>query len=178
MVFSLDAHLTPLFVLFHFFWAVWWKTSSHLHPCNPCFGSVFQRYNQLYDLSRSERSKIRELAVTMATDGQPLERIGELLHVAVGPLHLSVNMVLHDAVEKITAALRYYFLYILSGYIYSNCTLEVLKGVQSTLVSVRKPWSQIHELISLARIIIQLSTLTSCAATGQLPFNDKDITWT
>uniref|UniRef100_A0A3Q3K2P3 Neuroblastoma-amplified sequence N-terminal domain-containing protein n=1 Tax=Monopterus albus TaxID=43700 RepID=A0A3Q3K2P3_MONAL len=64
-----------------------------------------QGYGQLYDLSRSERSKVRELAVTMATDGQPLERIGGLLHVAVGPLGLSVKAVLHDAVERVVAAL-------------------------------------------------------------------------
>ncbi|KAM8832299.1 NBAS subunit of NRZ tethering complex isoform 1-T1 [Spinachia spinachia] len=64
-----------------------------------------QRYNQLYDLSRSERSKVHELAVTMATDGQPLDRIGELLRVAVGPLDLSVNTVLGDAIERVVSAL-------------------------------------------------------------------------
>uniref|UniRef100_A0A671WBP3 NBAS subunit of NRZ tethering complex n=1 Tax=Sparus aurata TaxID=8175 RepID=A0A671WBP3_SPAAU len=64
-----------------------------------------QDYSQLYDLSRSERSKVHELAVTMATDGQPLERIGELLRVAVGPLDLSVKSVLRDAVERVVAAL-------------------------------------------------------------------------
>lgn len=73
------------------------------------FLSVSQRYSQLYDLSRSERSKIQELAVTMATDGQPLDRIGELLRVAVGPLDLSVKIVLQDATEKVVAALRYSF---------------------------------------------------------------------
>lgn len=51
---------------------------------------------------------MHELAVIMATDGQPLEHIGELLHVAVGPLDLSVKMVLRDAVEKVVAALRYF----------------------------------------------------------------------
>ncbi|XP_070705315.1 NBAS subunit of NRZ tethering complex [Pempheris klunzingeri] len=64
-----------------------------------------QHYSQLYDLSRSERSKVHELAVTMATDGQPLECIGTLLHVAVGPLDLSVKTVLRDAVERVVAAL-------------------------------------------------------------------------
>ncbi|XP_068433221.1 NBAS subunit of NRZ tethering complex isoform X2 [Clinocottus analis] len=64
-----------------------------------------QRYGELYDLSRSERSKVHELAVTMATDGQPLERIGELLRVAVGPLDLSVKAVLHGATEGVVAAL-------------------------------------------------------------------------
>lgn len=70
--------------------------------------SVFQHYSELYDLSRSERAKVHELAVIMATDGQPLEHIGELLHVAVGPLDLSVKMVLRDAVEKAVTALRYF----------------------------------------------------------------------
>lgn len=42
----------------------------------------------------------------MATEGQPLDRIGELLRVAVGPLDLSVKTVLQDAVEKVVAALR------------------------------------------------------------------------
>ncbi|XP_056284465.1 NBAS subunit of NRZ tethering complex isoform X3 [Pseudoliparis swirei] len=64
-----------------------------------------QKYGQLYDLSRSERSKVHELAVTMATDGQPLERIEELLRVAVGPLDLSVKAVLHGATERVVAAL-------------------------------------------------------------------------
>ncbi|XP_058468732.1 NBAS subunit of NRZ tethering complex [Solea solea] len=64
-----------------------------------------QGYSQLYDLSRSERSNVRELAVTMATDGQPLDSIGKLLHVAVGPLDLSVKTVLHDAVARTVAAL-------------------------------------------------------------------------
>ncbi|KAG7255754.1 hypothetical protein CRUP_014333, partial [Coryphaenoides rupestris] len=46
-------------------------------------------YSRAYDLSRSERSKVHRLAVAMATDGQPLRRIAELLAVAVGPLDLS-----------------------------------------------------------------------------------------
>ncbi|KAK9531668.1 hypothetical protein VZT92_011078 [Zoarces viviparus] len=64
-----------------------------------------QQYSRLYDLSRSERSKVLELAVDMATDGQPLERIGELLRVAVGPQNLSVKTVLRDAMERVVAAL-------------------------------------------------------------------------
>uniref|UniRef100_A0A3B3UWK2 NBAS subunit of NRZ tethering complex C-terminal domain-containing protein n=1 Tax=Poecilia latipinna TaxID=48699 RepID=A0A3B3UWK2_9TELE len=64
-----------------------------------------QRYSQLYDLSRSERSKICELAVKMATDGHPLEQIKELLSVAVGPLDLSVKTVLQEAVQRVVAAL-------------------------------------------------------------------------
>lgn len=84
------------------------SSSFSSHPLS-FFSLLFlfnQRYGQLYDLSRSESSKVRELAVTMATDGQPLDRIGELLRVAVGPLDLSVKTVLQDAVEEVVAALR------------------------------------------------------------------------
>ena len=63
-------------------------------------------YSHAYDLSRSEGSKVHSLAVTMATDGQPLGRIGELLAVAVGPPDLSVKSVLQDAVARVVAALR------------------------------------------------------------------------
>uniref|UniRef100_A0A8K9WWQ7 NBAS subunit of NRZ tethering complex n=1 Tax=Oncorhynchus mykiss TaxID=8022 RepID=A0A8K9WWQ7_ONCMY len=55
-----------------------------------------QNYSRTYDLSRSERSKVQALAVTMATDGQPLEQIGELLGIAVGNLDLSIKTVLGD----------------------------------------------------------------------------------
>lgn len=50
---------------------------------------------------------MHDLAVAMATDGQPLGHIRELLGVAVGPLDLSVKTVFGDAVEKVVAALRY-----------------------------------------------------------------------
>ena len=65
-----------------------------------------QSYSRVYDLSRSERSKVCELAVTMATDGQPLEQIKELLRVAVGPLDLSVKTVLQEAVKRVVTTLR------------------------------------------------------------------------
>ncbi|XP_045068836.1 neuroblastoma-amplified sequence, partial [Coregonus clupeaformis] len=64
-----------------------------------------QSYSRTYDLSRSERSKVQALAVTMATDGQSLERIGEMLGVAVGNLDLSIKTVLQVAVEKVVSAL-------------------------------------------------------------------------
>uniref|UniRef100_A0A7N8WRD2 NBAS subunit of NRZ tethering complex n=1 Tax=Mastacembelus armatus TaxID=205130 RepID=A0A7N8WRD2_9TELE len=96
------------------------QSQAHLDTLNHAFilslrdsmQEQLQGYSQLYDLSRSERSKIHQLAVTMATDGQPLEHIGKLLRVAVGPLDLSVKTVLHDAVEGVVATLRYalYFL--------------------------------------------------------------------
>ncbi|XP_052380578.1 NBAS subunit of NRZ tethering complex isoform X2 [Oncorhynchus keta] len=64
-----------------------------------------QSYSRTYDLSRSERSKVQALAVTMATDGQPLEQIGELLGIAVGNLDLSIKTVLQVAVENVVSAL-------------------------------------------------------------------------
>uniref|UniRef100_A0A8K9X1G2 NBAS subunit of NRZ tethering complex n=1 Tax=Oncorhynchus mykiss TaxID=8022 RepID=A0A8K9X1G2_ONCMY len=64
-----------------------------------------QNYSRTYDLSRSERSKVQALAVTMATDGQPLEQIGELLGIAVGNLDLSIKTVLQVAVENVVSAL-------------------------------------------------------------------------
>uniref|UniRef100_A0AAQ5ZXU3 Neuroblastoma-amplified sequence N-terminal domain-containing protein n=1 Tax=Amphiprion ocellaris TaxID=80972 RepID=A0AAQ5ZXU3_AMPOC len=66
-----------------------------------------RRYSRLYDLSRSDGPKVCQLAVTMATDGQPLDLIGRLLSAAVGPSVLSVKTVLQEAVEKVVAALRY-----------------------------------------------------------------------
>lgn len=97
---------------------------KNAYSCHCCFVSVFQHYSQLYDLSRSERSKVHELAVIMATDGQPLERIGELLHVAVGPLDLSVKMVLRDAVEKVMAALRYINVFFFFSHVFMTYTEE------------------------------------------------------
>lgn len=66
-----------------------------------------RKYSRIYDLSRSEQSKVRELAVTMAMDGQPLERIEQLLAVAVGTSDLSPKSIVQDAVELIITALRY-----------------------------------------------------------------------
>uniref|UniRef100_A0A3Q3DDB3 NBAS subunit of NRZ tethering complex n=1 Tax=Hippocampus comes TaxID=109280 RepID=A0A3Q3DDB3_HIPCM len=62
-------------------------------------------YSRLYDLSRSERSKVHELAVTMATDGQPLQSIRQLLHIALGQQDLSVKSVLQDAVARVVTVL-------------------------------------------------------------------------
>uniref|UniRef100_A0A8C6ML87 NBAS subunit of NRZ tethering complex n=1 Tax=Nothobranchius furzeri TaxID=105023 RepID=A0A8C6ML87_NOTFU len=84
-------HLQPSFKRHHFY-----STVSQEQQ---------QRYSQLYDLSRSERSKVCEIAVTMATDGQPLSQIKELLHVAVGLVDLSVKSVLQEAVKRVVAAL-------------------------------------------------------------------------
>lgn len=109
-----------------------------------CFVSVSQDYSQLYDLSRSERSKVHELAVTMATDGQPLERIGELLRVAVGPLDLSIKSVLRDAVERVVAALRYYI---------SVCSIFLIKDTvenkNSEAVTSSPVKTHVHKIFPL-----------------------------
>ncbi|XP_033846650.1 NBAS subunit of NRZ tethering complex [Periophthalmus magnuspinnatus] len=89
------------------------QSQSHLDTLSqPCILTLrdsqqeqLQGYSRLYDLSRSERPKVHELAVTMATDGHPLEQIGEVLRVAVGPLDLPVKTVLYDAVGRVVAAL-------------------------------------------------------------------------
>ncbi|CAG09076.1 unnamed protein product, partial [Tetraodon nigroviridis] len=86
------------------------QSQAHLDTLSHAFiqslKDVQQSYGDLYDLSRSERPKVHQLAVTMATDGQPLELIRGLLGVAVGPLDLSVKTVFGDAVEEVVAALR------------------------------------------------------------------------
>ncbi|KTG34916.1 hypothetical protein cypCar_00030782, partial [Cyprinus carpio] len=66
---------------------------------------LLQKYSRIYDLSRSEQSKVRHLAITMVMDGQPLERIEQLLAVSVGTSDLSVESVVQDAVERIITAL-------------------------------------------------------------------------
>uniref|UniRef100_A0A8C6WSM4 NBAS subunit of NRZ tethering complex n=1 Tax=Neogobius melanostomus TaxID=47308 RepID=A0A8C6WSM4_9GOBI len=89
------------------------QSQSHLDTLSlPCIMSLrdsqqeeLRGYSRLYDLSRSERAKVQELAVTMATDGHPLAQIGEVLGAAVGPLDLSVKTVLRDAVERVVAPL-------------------------------------------------------------------------
>ncbi|XP_051501521.1 NBAS subunit of NRZ tethering complex-like isoform X3 [Myxocyprinus asiaticus] len=64
-----------------------------------------QKYSHIYDLSRSQQSKVHHLAITMAMDGQPLEQIEQLLSVTVGMSNLSLKNVVQDAVERIITAL-------------------------------------------------------------------------
>lgn len=76
-----------------------------------CFKSVFlqnvlQEYGRLYDLSRSEKEKIHEQAITMCIDGQPLDMIQQLLEVAIGDLGFSLRDVVQTAVSKVVKALR------------------------------------------------------------------------
>ncbi|KAK6490067.1 neuroblastoma-amplified sequence [Huso huso] len=66
---------------------------------------LLQKYSNLYDLSRSEEKSVRELAVTMSIDGQPLDHIQQLLEVSSGPLHISPKSVVQDAVNRIVSTL-------------------------------------------------------------------------
>ncbi|XP_027311054.1 NBAS subunit of NRZ tethering complex isoform X3 [Anas platyrhynchos] len=67
---------------------------------------VLQKYGYLYDLSRSEREKIHDQAVTMCIDGQPLDMIQQLIQVAVGDLGLSPKDIVQCAIKKIICTLR------------------------------------------------------------------------
>uniref|UniRef100_A0A8C3B8T0 NBAS subunit of NRZ tethering complex n=1 Tax=Cairina moschata TaxID=8855 RepID=A0A8C3B8T0_CAIMO len=66
---------------------------------------VLQNYGYLYDLSRSEREKIHDQAVTMCIDGQPLDMIHQLIQVAVGDLGLSPKDIVQCAIKKIVCTL-------------------------------------------------------------------------
>ncbi|XP_029451786.1 neuroblastoma-amplified sequence [Rhinatrema bivittatum] len=66
---------------------------------------LLQKYGHLYDLSRSEREKIHDLAVTICMDGQSLDIIQKLLDVAVGPLGISLRDVVYSAVKNIMNSL-------------------------------------------------------------------------
>ncbi|XP_028914479.1 neuroblastoma-amplified sequence isoform X2 [Ornithorhynchus anatinus] len=96
---------------------------------------MLQKYGFLYDLSRSEKVKIHDQAVTMCLDGQSLEMIQELLEVAVGPLEISPKDVVHSAIKKIIFAL--------SGNegdsLIKQDPLQVLEGIVSSVhASVEK----------------------------------------
>ncbi|KAJ8355654.1 hypothetical protein SKAU_G00184480 [Synaphobranchus kaupii] len=66
---------------------------------------LLQEYSRLYDLSRSDGEKIHDLAVAMLMDGQPLDRVQQLLAVAVGPFRIFPKNVVQDAIERIVQAL-------------------------------------------------------------------------
>ncbi|XP_066468045.1 NBAS subunit of NRZ tethering complex isoform X2 [Tiliqua scincoides] len=63
--------------------------------------NILQEYGHQYDISRSEKEKINEQAVTMCIDGQPLAMIQNLLDVAVGDLGISPRDIVQTAVNKI-----------------------------------------------------------------------------
>ncbi|XP_041419496.1 neuroblastoma-amplified sequence isoform X4 [Xenopus laevis] len=65
-----------------------------------------QKYSYLYDVSRSDEEKIKELAITMCINGESLVTIQKLLEVAVGPLGISARDIVHYSTEKIILSLR------------------------------------------------------------------------
>ncbi|XP_073905302.1 NBAS subunit of NRZ tethering complex isoform X2 [Castor canadensis] len=89
------------------------KSLAHLETLSDSFivslknseQETLKKYSHLYDLSRSEKGKLRDQAVAMCLDGQPLSMIQQLLEVAVGPLDISPKDVVQSAVMKIISAL-------------------------------------------------------------------------
>uniref|UniRef100_A0A803TSU4 NBAS subunit of NRZ tethering complex n=1 Tax=Anolis carolinensis TaxID=28377 RepID=A0A803TSU4_ANOCA len=89
------------------------QSLAHLETLNHSFISylknsdqnLLQQYGYQYDLSRSEKTKINEQAVTMCVDGQPLDMIQKLLDVAVGDLGFSSRDIVQTAVSKVVGAL-------------------------------------------------------------------------
>nr|DBA25758.1 TPA: hypothetical protein GDO54_010108 [Pyxicephalus adspersus] len=65
-----------------------------------------RQYSYLYDLSRSEKKKLRDLAVTMCIDGHPLDTIQKLLEVAVGDSDLSPKDIVQCSTQRIISVLR------------------------------------------------------------------------
>ncbi|XP_066561749.1 NBAS subunit of NRZ tethering complex [Amia ocellicauda] len=86
---------------------------------------LLQKYSHVYDLSRSEIEKVHELAVTMSTDGQPLDYIQQLLQAATGPLDISPKAVVQDAVQRIVSALSTNDTALTNG----RDPLQVLEGI-------------------------------------------------
>ncbi|XP_047378321.1 NBAS subunit of NRZ tethering complex [Sciurus carolinensis] len=89
------------------------KSLAHLETLHHSFilslknsdQEILQKYGDLYDLSRSEKGKLHDQAVTMCLDGQPLRMIQQLLEVAVGPLDISPKDVVQSALMKIISVL-------------------------------------------------------------------------
>ncbi|XP_069925849.1 NBAS subunit of NRZ tethering complex isoform X1 [Oryctolagus cuniculus] len=89
------------------------KSLSHLETLSSSFivsmknseQETLQKYSSQYDLSRSEKGKIHDQAVTMCLDGQPLKMVQQLLEVAVGPLDISPKDIVKSAIMKIISAL-------------------------------------------------------------------------
>ncbi|XP_006880730.1 PREDICTED: neuroblastoma-amplified sequence-like [Elephantulus edwardii] len=89
------------------------KSLAHLETLNHSFivslknseQEMLQKYSILYDLSRSEKEKLHDQAVTMCLDSQPLGMIQQLLEVAVGPIGISPKDVVQSAIMKIISAL-------------------------------------------------------------------------
>ncbi|XP_063298217.1 NBAS subunit of NRZ tethering complex [Pelobates fuscus] len=86
------------------------QSLAHLETFSHAFidhlRSLDQKYSYLYDISRSDEEKIKELAVTMCLEGQSLNTIQKLLDVAVGPFEISPKDIVCYSTEKVIASLR------------------------------------------------------------------------
>ncbi|XP_055491305.1 NBAS subunit of NRZ tethering complex [Leucoraja erinacea] len=74
---------------------------SFVHSLKASNQSILQKYHHLYDLSRSESTKLHDLAVTMVLDGQSLDMMQQLLLVAVESQEISPKAVVQDAVLRV-----------------------------------------------------------------------------
>uniref|UniRef100_A0A8D0HP89 NBAS subunit of NRZ tethering complex n=1 Tax=Sphenodon punctatus TaxID=8508 RepID=A0A8D0HP89_SPHPU len=90
---------------------------------------ILQKYGHLFDLSRSEKEKIHNQAVTMCIDGQPLNMIQQLLEIAIGDLELTTRDIVQCAIKKV--------IFVLSGdgaeFTSRKDPLVVLEGIVSAV---------------------------------------------
>ncbi|KAM9317014.1 NBAS subunit of NRZ tethering complex [Gastrophryne carolinensis] len=100
-----------------------------------------RQYSYLYDMSRSEKEKLRDLAVTMCIDGQPLHTIQNLLQVAVGNSELSVKDIVQCSTERIISVLR-------GDGQYSDSIKEPLKVLENIVKEVHQSTEKAEMLVS------------------------------
>ncbi|XP_041043793.1 neuroblastoma-amplified sequence isoform X1 [Carcharodon carcharias] len=115
------------------------QSFAHLETLNHSFvrslkasnQGLFQKYYQLYDLSRSESSKLQNLVVTMVLDGQPLDMMQQMLLVAVESQDISPKAVVQDAVQRVINVLSDTSTEVLS----EKDPLKVLEGIVKSVHS-------------------------------------------
>ncbi|XP_053317315.1 NBAS subunit of NRZ tethering complex [Spea bombifrons] len=99
------------------------------------------KYSYLYDISRSEREKIKELAVAMCINGESLDTIQKLLEVAVGPLGISPKDIVRHSTDKIIDSL--------SGKAEGSCAgRDPLKVLENIVKEVHLSAEQGGQLVS------------------------------
>lgn len=100
-----------------------------------------RQYSYLYDLSRSEKEKLRNLAVTMCIDGQSVDTIQKLLEVAVGDSNLSPKDIVQCATQRIISVLR-------EDNMYADAIKEPLKVLESIVREVHLSTERGEMLVS------------------------------
>ncbi|XP_069742445.1 NBAS subunit of NRZ tethering complex isoform X2 [Narcine bancroftii] len=101
---------------------------SFIHSLKASNQSLFQKYYHLYDLSRSESTKLHDLAVTMVLDGQSLDLIQRLFLIAVKSEDISPKAVVQDAVLRVINQLR-------TNVLSEKDPLQVLEGIVKSVHS-------------------------------------------